>query len=234
VQKDLPGEDLELDRGQSEIYLRAEHDPKDSAWQAELVARCRAGDEHAFALLTDQYGGLLLRTAYLLVRDEEAAKDIVQETFILAWKNLQGLREPTFLRAWLLKITVNQSMSFKRQLARQAALLREQLLQHSLENTMREADIQRGRLEERLDMTEAIGKLPLNQRVVLVLFYYHRLTIPEIAEMLGIAENTLRKRLQLALDKIRRVVHSELYDKQEVIDTAKDIHSHIRVRGEGA
>jgi RNA polymerase sigma-70 factor (ECF subfamily) len=181
-------------------------DARDGAWQAELVRWCLTGDEQAFAVIADHYGGLLLRTAYLLIRDEEAAKDIVQESFILAWKNMGKLREPAFLRAWLIKIVVNQSISSQRQLARRAALLREQFIEQYVHTTIRASEIQGGRLEEGIDLEQAIAQLPLKQRVVLVLFYYHRMTMPEIATLLGVAENTLRKRLQAALDKIRRVL----------------------------
>ena len=184
------------------------------------MARCWRGDESAFAMIADQYGNLLLRTAYLLVHDEEAAKDIVQDLLFLAWKNMAKLREPAFLRAWLLKIVVNQSVSLKRQWARKAALLREQFIQTSIDDSIQSADFARGRLEDRLDVEQAIAQLPLNQRVVLVLFYYHRMTMPEIATMLGVAENTLRKRLQAALEKTRRALRIELAGKQNVsIDT---------------
>ncbi|MDQ2888669.1 MAG: RNA polymerase sigma factor [Chloroflexota bacterium] len=198
-------ENIDLEPGESN-----RQDPRDGEWQAALVKSCLGGDEQAFAILADHYGGLLLRTAYLLVRDEEAAKDIVQESLILAWKNMGKLREPSFLRAWLIKIVVNQSISLKRQLARRAALLREQLTEQYVNTTIRVSEIQRGRVEESIDLEQAIGQLPLNQRVVLVLFYYHRMTMPEVATVLGIAENTLRKRLQAALDKIRRALQVEV------------------------
>ena len=185
-------------------------DSRDRTWQANLVRRCLMGDEQAFAVVADHYGGLLLRTAYLLVRDEEAAKDIVQESLLLAWKNMGKLREPAFLRAWLIKIVVNQSVSWQRQLARRAALLRDQFIEQYVNTTIRISEIQVGRLEEGIDLEQAIGQLPVKQRVVLVLFYYHRMTMPEIAAALGVAENTLRKRLQAALDKIRRALQVEL------------------------
>ena len=123
---------------------------------------------------------------------------------------MSKLREPAFLRAWLVKIVVNQSTSLKRQLARKAALLREQFTEQYVTSTIQESELQGGRLEESLDLERAIEMLPLNQRVVLVLFYYHKMTMPEIASLLGVAENTLRKRLQAALDKIRRVLRVDL------------------------
>ncbi|WP_376794834.1 RNA polymerase sigma factor [Thermogemmatispora sp.] len=183
-----------------------------SSWEKELVARCLAGDEEAFARIVDTYGGLLLRTAYLLVKDEEGAKDLVQEAFFLAWKNMATLRDPALLRSWLLKILVNQAISLKRQLARQATLLRERLTGDEQELVLQRATPREGRVEDWLDVVDALQRLPVKQRAVLVLFYYHRLTMPEIAAMLGVAENTLRKRLQLALKKMRRLLQIKPQD----------------------
>ena len=203
-------------------------------WQAELVVRCLNGDESAFASIADHYGNLLLRTAYLLVQNEEAAKDVVQDSLLLAWRNMAKLREPAFLRAWLLKIAVNQSMSLKRQWARKAALLREQFTQTSINDSIQSADFARGSVEDRLDVEQAIAQLPLNQRVVLVLFYYHRMTMPEISTMLGVAENTLRKRLQAALEKTRRALRVELAGTQDTTLTHDSVNNtHISMHQGG-
>jgi RNA polymerase sigma-70 factor, ECF subfamily len=183
-----------------------EPDTKDGTWQAELVARCLNGDESAFSTLSDQYGTLLLRTAYLVIGDEDVAEDIVQDTLILAWRKLATLREPWHLRAWLLKITLNQSMSLKRQLARRSLWLHEQVAQQTRDNEHERFD---DHLADSLDIARAIDRLPVNQRAVLVLFYYHHMSMSEIASILDVAENTLRKRLQSALDKVRRVLTSE-------------------------
>ena len=225
MSREATGENLENSDQPGKTNERNSQDARDGAWQAALVAACLADDERAFAIIIDTYGALLLRTAYLLVRDEEAAKDIVQESFILAWKNMEQLREPAFLRAWLIKITVNQSMSLKRQLARKAALLREQFSEQYVNTTIRASEIQGGHVEEGIDLEQAIDQLPLKQRVVLVLFYYHKMTMPEIAALLGEAENTLRKRLQAALEKMRRVLQVERV--REAQATQKRMHPGI-------
>jgi RNA polymerase sigma-70 factor (ECF subfamily) len=180
------------------------------SWQGEVVKRSLEGDELAFACIVDAYGGLLLRTAFLLLRDEEMAKDTVQDAFFLAWKRLETLHDPALLRPWLLKIVVNQTTSLKRQLARQTRLLRERLNGSEMPGAANAGTPALERREDWLDMQQALADLPMNQRVVLVLFYYHRLTMPEIATLLGVAENTLRKRLQAALKNIRRRLRIEL------------------------
>ena len=241
MSQELPEEGLVLGeeipafgQGQDTAHSKGDVEQVDGHWQAEMVERCLRGDERAFAMVADQYGNLLMRTAYLLVRDEEAAKDIVQDSLILAWRNLAKLREPTFLRAWLLKIVVNQSVSLKRQWARKAALLREQFMQTSLDDSIQSADFARGCLEDRLDVERAIALLPLNQRVVLVLFYYHRMTMPEIATMLDVAENTLRKRLQMALEKTRRALQVELKGAQDTSLAGDNVTTHVSMHRGGA
>jgi RNA polymerase sigma-70 factor (ECF subfamily) len=231
VSQEAVGEDL----GNNTLLDAREHHGQDLKNNAvELVQRCRGGDEGAFALIADQYGGLLLRTAYLLLRDEEAAKDVVQEALILAWGNMDKLREPAFLRAWLIKIVVNQTAGVKRQLARKAALLREQFTQQYINTTIHTADLQRGYLEDTIDLEQAIGQLPLNQRVVIVLFYYHRMTMPEIATLLDVAENTLRKRLQSALAKIRRVLQEDMTISQNGNLSQEQINPNIHIHRGGA
>lgn len=230
VSHGVPEEDWDNTVAPPESTLAVPQQSFDGKWQADLVQRCLAGDEMALSLMMDQYGNLLLRTVYLLVRDEEAAKDIVQETFILAWKNMGKLREPAFLRAWLIKIAVNQAISFKRQLARKAALLRQQLLQHDVERSIQEADFHRGLVEDHLDVEQAIGQLPLKQRTVLVLFYYHKMTMPEIATLLDVAENTLRKRLQAALGKLRKALKIQLSESEDSLVEPENIQSRIMMR----
>ena len=206
---------LDFDAPLTERQPLAASDSTDGTVQAKLVERCLQGDESAFALIVDQFGALLMRTAYLLVQDEETAKDIVQDSFFLAWKNIEQLREPALLRAWLLRIVVNQATSLKRQWARRSALLRQQLSQQWVDQEIRSADLQRGLIEERLDAWQALQQLPLNQRVVVVLFYYHRMTMPEIARLLSVSENTLRKRLQSALEKMRKTLSPERANEQQ-------------------
>jgi len=213
---------LDLDHEALNTGQPLEQDIQYRVQQGELVARCLHGDEQAFALIVEQYGDVLFRTAFLLVQDEEAAKDVVQDALLLAWKNMQQLREPGYLRAWLIRIVVNQSTTLKRQWARKSALLRRQLLQRQIDNVIQVADIQRGYIEDALDTWQAIEQLPLNQRTVLVLFYYNRLTMPEIATMLDVSENTLRKRLQAAVEKVRKALHIDLATtkgRDSILDT---------------
>src|SRR5581483_960436 len=78
-----------------------------------LVARGVSGDTEAFTAIFDYYNGLMLRTAYSIVKDHDLAEDAVQNAIIQAWQRLPALREAGALSWWLTGIVVNQSISFK-------------------------------------------------------------------------------------------------------------------------
>lgn len=87
-------EGLDLDQEILNTSQSLEQDIQYRVQQAELVARCLHGDEQAFAHIVEQYGDVLFRTAYLLVHDEEAAKDVVQDALLLAWKICNSCANP--------------------------------------------------------------------------------------------------------------------------------------------
>ncbi len=174
--------------------------------QRLLVTRALQGDEKAFGDIVDQYSALMLRTATMIVADRDIAEDVVQDAFIQAWHHLSDLREAGALRPWLMRIVVNQCISFKRRLARTTAFVRQSLSEQEIDLTAQIADHHKGRLERDWDLAQAIDELPTKQRVVIVLHYYNGMTLPEMAKVLQTSENTLKKRIQAALNNLRRVL----------------------------
>jgi len=174
--------------------------------QRLLVTRALQGDEKAFGDIVDQYSALMLRTATMIVADRDIAEDVVQDAFIQAWHHLADLREAGALRPWLMRIVVNQCISFKRRLARTTAFVRQSLSEQEIDMTAQIADHHKGRLERDWDLAQAIDELPAKQRVVIVLHYYNGMTLPEMAKVLQTSENTLKKRIQAALNNLRRVL----------------------------
>ena len=178
----------------------------EQAEQRLLVTRALQGDEKAFGDIVDQYSALMLRTATMIVADRDIAEDVVQDAFIQAWHHLPDLREAGALRPWLMRIVVNQCISFKRRLARTTAFVRQSLSEQEIDLTAQIADHHKGRLERDWDLAQAIDELPAKQRIVIVLHYYNGMTLPEMAKVLQTSENTLKKRIQAALNNLRRVL----------------------------
>lgn len=176
--------------------------------QRKLVARALRGEQEAFNDIVAQYGSLMLRTANMIVGDRDTAEDVVQDALIQVWHHLPELREAGALRSWLMRIVVNQCISFKRKLARSAAFLHQSLMEQESDMLAQIADDYKGRTERDWDLAQAINKLPIKQRNVIALHYYYGMTLPEMAQVLQTSENTLKKRIQAALTNLRRTFHA--------------------------
>lgn len=204
-----PGEDTPQAHISTPVVM-AEHREQEA-----MVSRALQGDQEAFAAIVDRYGTLLLRTATMIVGDRDVAEDVVQDSLIQAWHHLIDLRQAGALRPWLMRIVVNQCISFKRRLARTTAFMRQALSEQESDMIAQIADDYKGRMERNWDLVQAIENLPIKQRVVIALHYYNGMTLPEMSEALGTSENTLKKRIQVALQNLRRILHTaEAADKE--------------------
>lgn len=198
----------EINDTQDEAVLWEKCENPEQVEQRLLVARALQGEQEAFNDIVTQYSALMLRTASMIVGDRDIAEDVVQDALIQVWHHLPELREAGALRSWLMRIVVNQCISFKRKLARSAAFLRQSLLEQETDMLAQVADDHKGRMERDWDIAHAINNLPMKQRVVIVMHYYYGMTLPEMAGTLQTSENTLKKRIQAALTNLRRGFHS--------------------------
>ena len=151
----------------------------------------------------------------MIVGDRDIAEDVVQDALIQAWNHLADLRKTGALRPWLMRIVVNQGISFKRRLARSAAFMRQALSEQETDIIAQIADAHKGRMERDWDLAHAIESLPMKQRVVIILHYYNSMTLPEMANALKISENTLKKRIQAALVNLRRILRTVEAEEEE-------------------
>src|SRR5947209_4517600 len=181
----------------------AEQQEKAKAEQRILAARALQGDKDAFDDIFNRYRGLMLSTAYRIVKDRDIAEDAVQNAFIQAWHYLPGLRETGALRSWLLRIVVNQCLSFKRRFARSKTFLYHAFLEQETYLASQIADDARGRRERSWDIAQAVERLPAKQQHVIALHYYEGMPLSAISQQFQISENTLKKRLQAALSNLR-------------------------------
>lgn len=165
-----------------------------------ILDRCREGDRDAFDEVVVRYGLQVLRTARLILRDEQLAEDVVQDTFVRAWRNIRSLRdqEPG---PWLMRIATNESISVWRRrhrfdaLAQRFGRLREEKTAPSAES--------------HLDLARALARLSAEQRAVIVLHYYQDLSVEDTARTLGLPPDTVKSRLKVALRRLRELTGDE-------------------------
>ncbi len=184
-----------------------------------LVMRLKAGDAEAFEELVRTAGGRLLAVARRFLRDEDAARDAVQEAFVSAFRAIQTFDGHSQLSTWLHRIVVNASLMRLRTRQRRAEQSIDPLLpsftddgQHA-ETLMSWTECPERALEQkemRIVIRAAIGELPDSYRVVLMMRDIEGLSTLEAADALGISENALKLRLHRARQALGTIVRRRL------------------------
>jgi RNA polymerase sigma-70 factor (ECF subfamily) len=137
--------------------------------------------------------------AYNMVRDQQAAQDIVQEVFLSLWKNRARLDFGEKIRNYLFRATAHQALNHLRSSRR---LIRfPEVLAEKLEASADTEGVQYKELE--LRVREAIDRLPDKCRVIYLLSRQEGLKYSEIAETLGLSVKTVENQMGIALGKLR-------------------------------
>ena len=172
--------------------------------QRDLVERAARGDHDAFALLLGATIARLEAVARLILRDQELARDAVQDAYIRAWRDLPGLRDPERFDAWLHRLTVNACLDIARR--RRRRVIEVELTPI----TPFVVGDETGRVADRDQLERGFRRLGPDHRAVLVLHYYVGMSVPMLAETLGIPLGTAQSRLARALAALRTAIGSDL------------------------
>jgi RNA polymerase sigma factor (sigma-70 family) len=166
--------------------------------KVELVERARAGDHEAFSELARASFGRLYGVAKLILRDQDRAQDAVQEALVLAWKNIRAIRDPEAWDAWLYRLTVRACYRLARSARRRAVVE----LHVELDDEPSNHDFTTP-LAERDRLGRELGRLPVDQRAVMVLHFFVDLPLTEVATVLDIPAGTAKSRLHRGLETLR-------------------------------
>ena len=173
--------------------------------QRDLVARAQAGDHDAFSVLVRASFPRLIGAARIILRDQDRAQDAVQETLVLAWRHVRALRDPDAWDAWLHRLTVRACYRSARTHRR-----RDVVELHVVPDREPATDTDAATtIVERDRLGREIGRLPLDQRVVLVMHFYLDLPLTEAAEILDIPVGTAKSRLHRGLETLREAMAAE-------------------------
>jgi RNA polymerase sigma-70 factor, ECF subfamily len=174
----------------------------------EAVARARAGDLDAYAVLVARYTAAAHRTAYLLGGGDEA-EDVVQEAFVKGFRGLASFREGAPFRPWLLQIVANETRNLHRSWRRRTAL---ELRMASRAGEADGTDPEREAVaaDARSALLDAVNAMPYRDRLVLTCRYFLDLSEAETAEVLGWPRGSVKSRLSRAIGKLRRALPAAL------------------------
>jgi len=170
----------------------------------ELVERAQAGDHEAFSELARASFARLFGAAKLILRDDDRAQDAVQDALVLAWKHVRALRDAQAWDAWLYRLTVRACYRLAR------TTRRHEVVELHVEPPSGHADHDfTGPLAERDRIGRELGRLPVEQRAVMVLHFYLDLPLTDAADVLDIPVGTAKSRLHRGLDTLRTALAAE-------------------------
>lgn len=171
-----------------------------------LVERLRVGELAAVGEAYDLHHEHVRRFARRLLGDDDAAEDLVHETFLTLPKAIKGFQERAALRTFIVSIAVNHSRHFVRAATRRRAAMERASLEplapgHSSGGACPENRIAQRQMAEVL--TRCLDKLSIEHRVAFVLCEVEERNSREVAEILDVPEGTVRTRLMHAKKKLR-------------------------------
>lgn len=184
----------------------------------ELLDRLRQGDERAFEELTRRYAGRMLAVARRLLRNEEDARDAVQEAFVSAFKALDRFHGDAKVSTWLHRIVVNAALMRLRSRRRKPEDSIEDLLPRFEETGAWASDVEPlGTPSEELECREVreavrrcIDLLPESYRAIVLLRDIEELDCDETAAALGMTVSAVKSRLHRARQALRTLLEREL------------------------
>jgi RNA polymerase sigma-70 factor, ECF subfamily len=178
-----------------------------------LVEQCRRGDPNAFSRLVALHEGLVYNLAARLLGDPEEAKDVAQDVFLQVYRMLPRFEGRSSLKTWIYRIVVNQCRNrqrwWRRRKKDKALPLEDLTVADSLQLATPRPEgpeEQLARREKGQRVQDALLKLSLDHRAVLLLREVEELSGTEIAQALGVAEGTVKSRLARARESLRQAL----------------------------
>jgi RNA polymerase sigma-70 factor (ECF subfamily) len=174
----------------------------------ELVARSRRGNRPAFEELVRRTARLVFSRLYLETGDAHRAEDLVQETFLVAWRNIRQVTDPAGFRPWLFSIAHSVLVDSLRRDARKkrsATRVGADRL-HELSDRSPAPDESAQREEARQQVLSVLRSLPEEYRLPLTLRYIAGADYEQISQQLGLTNGSLRGLLNRGMARLREAM----------------------------
>ncbi|MDE0635709.1 MAG: RNA polymerase sigma factor [Candidatus Poribacteria bacterium] len=195
----------------------------------ELIRRILSGDDAAFNILVEKYQESIHALAWRKIRDFHYAEEIMQDTFLKAYKKLPTLKNPNQFAGWLHVIANHLCIDWVRKQKPAMQSLEDTRLEE-IEESSYTQHISEQRMTERSEYCQELvknllEKLPENERTVITLYYFDEMSTKEIGEFMGVSVNTITSRLQRARKRLqtdRELLDQEFFSYLELSDSLKE------------
>lgn len=154
----------------------------------------RRSKDRAFTALMERYADDVLRLCYCILRERAAAEDAMQETFLKAYRHMDGMRQPEYAKTWLMRIAINTCRD-----ARSSAWTR-----HRADVSLEDLPPAPADFTETDDsVVREVMRLKPKEREVILLHYYEEMSAAECAQALGVTPSGFYRRLKRALGELK-------------------------------
>ncbi|WP_307786898.1 sigma-70 family RNA polymerase sigma factor [Pseudogracilibacillus auburnensis] len=170
-----------------------------------LVKKAQKGDEKAYITLFQQYEADIYRMAFVYVKNQEDALEIVQETAYKSFTEIKTLKNPEYFKTWLIRIAINTALSHLSK-GKKVVHLRPEYAETFSTN---EKDV-----SLQITLQDLIERLNETEKSVVLLKYYEDHTMKEIASILDMPLGTVKTTLYRSLDKLRvQMKREDMYEQ---------------------
>ncbi len=175
----------------------------------QAIRRMKNGEMDGLESLVKRYQIKAIRAAFMIVQDEAAAEDVVQETFLQLYRNIRRFDEARPLEPYLLRSVVNAALNTARRAAKSHSLDANPV---RFENLLSQAALVESQIEfnQRKDeILTALSQLPPRQRAAIVQRYYLEMSEQEMSEALAAPPGTVKWLLNAARTRLRNLLHPQ-------------------------
>jgi RNA polymerase sigma factor (sigma-70 family) len=160
-----------------------------------------------FNLLLQKYQQKIYWHVRRLVIDHDDADDLVQETFVKVWKNLQNFRSDSQLYTWIYRIATNESITFLNKKKNRNSVSLDEVNTELAETLASSSHFDGDKIQRKLQ--QAVLSLPEKQRIIFNMKYFDDMKYEEISEVLGTTVGALKASFHIAVKKIETILLTE-------------------------
>ena len=179
--------------------------------ESDILTRCQNGDKAAFRWIVQSYQRLVFSLSLKMLCDEEEAKDIVQETFIRVWQNLDSYKPERPFVTWLYTIASRLCIDRLRSMRQLVPLAQDEALLRQFA-----ADSSEGRTIENREWIAIVrtlaAELSSKQRLVFTLCHLEELSSSEVEQITGLDAKQVKSNLYVARQTIRKQLKALGYE----------------------
>ena len=173
----------------------------DTTEELRLIRKAVRGNPDAYGRLIVLYQEYLYKIAFLYMKNEQDALDLVGSTILKGFQNIRTLKKPEWFKTWLTRILINTAKDELKKI-----IYYDEIDENRLSHRYKAVS-----LEEQLDLNSAIERLPEKYRMVIVLKYFSELSVREIAYIMSAPEGTIKAYLSRARDELKKTLKEDYF-----------------------